>query len=141
MPAKRILIVEDDQSLQQALREMLGLLGYEVLEAVDGAQGLARAATLQPDVILLDVRMPGMDGYEVCRRLKGDLATSAIPVVFLTAVEDRALNRLAYEAGAVACVTKPFRREALLAVIEAALASAWRQASHSSGSESPPAVA
>ncbi len=68
--------------------------------------------------------MPGLDGYEVCQRLKANPATRSIPVVFVTMVEDRSLNRLAYQAGGAACIPKPVRREALLALMSAVLASA-----------------
>jgi CheY-like chemotaxis protein len=81
---------------------------FAVGEAVDGADGLAQAAAFHPDAILLDLMMPGVDGYEVCRRLE-------------TAPATRDLNRHAYAAGAAACITKPFRREALLAMVHTTL--------------------
>ncbi len=121
MPAARILVVDDDRLLRQMVRDFLEAAGFAVSEAVDGPDGLAQAATLQPDLILLDVMMPGMDGYTACRTLKAEPPTHAIPVVFLTASRDPHLTRQAFAAGAVACLTKPFRREALLAVINALL--------------------
>jgi CheY-like chemotaxis protein len=93
--------------------------GYEVSTASGGLLGLKQALSAPPDVVLLDVQMPEMDGYEVCRRLRQEARTREIPVVMLTATEDPKLNRLAYDAGAQACVPKPFRREALIATIEA----------------------
>jgi CheY-like chemotaxis protein len=128
MPRKRVLIVEDEAESRTMIREMLEMSGYEPSEAADGTEGLAKAEDLRLHVILLDVRMRGLDGYEVCQGVKENPVTSSIPVIFLTAVEDVALNRLAFQAGAVACITKPFRREALVAVVEAALASMERQA-------------
>lgn len=127
MAKKRVLIVDDEVESRTLIREFLDMPGYELAEAADGIECLAKAEDLHPDVILLDVRMPGLDGYEVCQGLKENPETTHIPVIFVTAVEDAALNRLAYQAGAAACITKPFRREALVAVIEAALANAERQ--------------
>jgi CheY-like chemotaxis protein len=123
---KRVLIVADESDSRTMIRELLAKSGYEPCEAMDGTEGLAKAEALLPNVILLDVRMSGIDGYEVCQGLKENPATKTIPVIFVTAVQESGLNRLAYKAGAVACLTKPFRHEALVAVIEAALASAER---------------
>ena len=128
MAKKRVLLVEDDADTRIAMEKLLEGSGYTYTEAADGTEGLAQAEGTHPDVILLDVRMPGLDGFEVCRQLKQNPATAAIPVVFLTAVRDLTLNRLAFEAGGVACITKPFRVEALVATIEAALADVERRA-------------
>lgn len=128
MTRKRVLIVEDEADTRIAIREILERAGYEAAEAADGPEGLAKAENLCPHVILLDVRMPGLDGYEVCQGLKENPKTRTTPVIFLTAVQDDTLNRLAYAAGGVACITKPFRAEALIAVIEAAVASGERRA-------------
>jgi len=128
MAKKRVLIVEDDTTTRTTIRELLTGAGFDPVEAGDGTEGLAKAEDIRPDVILLDVHMPGLDGYEVCQGLKENPNTKNIPVIFLTAAQDDALNRLAYQSGAVACLTKPFRLEALVAVIEAAIASADRQA-------------
>ena len=121
MPTARILVVDDDRLLRQMVRDQLEIADFAVGEAVDGADGLAQAAASHPDLILLDLMMPDLDGYTVCRSMKADLATRAIPVIFLTASADLALNRLAYAAGAAACLTKPFRREGLLAVVNTTL--------------------
>ncbi len=128
MAGKRVLIVDDEATLRTGLREFLEWSGYVPAEAADGTEGLAKAERLRPHVILLDVRMPGIDGLEVCRRLKANPKTRPIPVVILIGVEDDKEGRLAYAAGAVACLSKPFRLNALVAVIEAAIASAARQA-------------
>ncbi len=125
---KRVLIVQDDAESRTLIRDLLKTAGYEPAEAGDGPEGLAKAERLHPDMILLDVRLPGLDGYAVCRDLKAKPETTHIPVIFVTAVADDDLNRLAFEAGAMACIMKPFRYEALLAVIEAALANAKRRA-------------
>jgi CheY-like chemotaxis protein len=128
MARKRVLIVDDDAASRELVREIVESCGYAAAEAVDGTDGLAQAESLHPDVILLDVRMPGLDGYEVCRGLKENPETRTIPVIFVTAVQNVALNQLAFQAGGVACVTKPLRPEALEAVIEMVLASVARQA-------------
>jgi len=121
MPPARILVVDDDRLIRQMVRDLLEGADCTVAEAVDGPDGLAQAAAFQPDLILLDLMMPGMDGYTVCRTLQAEPTTRAIPVIILTASPDPSLNRQAYAAGAVACLTKPFRREALLAVVHTTL--------------------
>jgi formate hydrogenlyase transcriptional activator len=121
MPIARILVVDDDRLLRQMVRDFLEVADFAVAEAVDGPDGLAQATASLPDLILLDLMMPGMDGYTVCRTLQAEPTTRAIPVVFLTASADPHLNRQAYAAGAVACLTKPFRREALVAVVQTTL--------------------
>ncbi len=124
----RVLIVDDDHVVRRMAREILEIAEYEVLEAADGMDGLDKAAQSRPAVILLDLMMPGIDGYETCRGLKDNPATRDIPVIFVTASGEPALNRLAYAAGAVACIPKPFRREALIATIAVALQQAQRRA-------------
>jgi two-component system response regulator RpaA len=121
MPTARILVVDDDGLIRQMVRDFLEAAAFAVVEAVDGADGLVRAATILPDLILLDLMMPNVDGYTACHRLKADPATQAIPVIVLTASSDPGLNRRAYAAGAVACLTKPFRRESLVAVVQTTL--------------------
>ena len=121
MAPTRILVVDDDRLIRQMVRDLLEIADFAVGEGVDGADGLAQAAAFRPDLILLDLMMPDLDGYTVCRSLKADPITRAIPVIFLTASADLALNRLAYAAGAAACLTKPCRREGLLAVIQTTL--------------------
>ena len=127
MAAKRVLIVDDDPIVRQVVRDILEIAEYEVSEAVDGPDGLVKAEALRPDVILLDLMMPCMDGYEVCRALKLKPETRRIPVIIATASADVKLNSLAYTAGARACITKPIRREALAAIIQTTLANAERQ--------------
>ena len=130
MSTARILVVDDDRLLRQMVRDLLEAANFAVAEAVDGADGLAQAAAFHPDLILLDLMMPDLDGYAVCRSLQADPATRAIPVIFLTISADPSLNRHAYAAGAVACLTKPFRREGLLAVVNTTLQGAAPQAAH-----------
>jgi CheY-like chemotaxis protein len=117
----QVLVIDDDHLIRQMVRDFLEGTDYVVLEAVDGMEGLALAERHQPEVILLDLVMPGIDGYEVCQGLKENPTTKAIPVIFVTSSVQSSLNHLAYTAGAVACVPKPFRREALLATVALAL--------------------
>ncbi len=119
MARTRLLVVDDDPGFVEALGASLTRAGYEVREARDGAEALAQAAQDLPDAILLDVRMPRNNGFEVCQALKHRPATQHIPVVFLTAIDHPAVHRLACEAGGSGCLLKPFRVEQLTAVIEA----------------------
>jgi CheY-like chemotaxis protein len=108
--AEKILIVDDKTANLDLLREMLAPLGYQIYFATSGAKALDIAAGVQPDLVLLDVMMPDLDGFETCRRFKGDAALREIPVIFVTArtdVEDLARG---FEVGAVDYVTKPVKQ-------------------------------
>lgn len=125
---KKILIIDDEEDLCVLAAHALTMerSDLEVISAPDGPSGLRRAKAERPAVIILDVMMPSMDGYEVCERLKADAATSHIPVVMLTASSDPQLNQKAFEAGAVACLTKPYRQGTLVNCVDMALASGER---------------
>jgi putative two-component system response regulator len=103
----RVLAVDDDPDALEAIGTTLGTLGYEVWQAVEGESALITAKEQQPDVILLDVMMPGMDGYEVCRQLKQDPETQLIPVVFLTGQDSREAKISGLDAGAADFLNKP----------------------------------
>jgi len=118
----RVLVIDDNPQDRALVAAVLEPAGYEVRGAESGRVGLTLAEAEPPDVIVLDLHMPGMDGYEVCRLLSQGPRTRQIPVVMLTASDDLSLNRDAYAAGARACVPKPFRREGLIATIETVLA-------------------
>jgi DNA-binding response OmpR family regulator len=112
-----ILIIDDEPDNLRLAVEMLRNKGFEMVSARDGAAGLQIASRLRADLILLDVRMPGMDGFEVCRRLKANPLTQRIPVIFLTALDQFEDKARGFEAGGVDYVTKPFdSRELLLRV-------------------------
>jgi formate hydrogenlyase transcriptional activator len=113
--AATVLIVDDEPLNVDLLEQELGAAGYRTLGATSGEEALAAAAKRQPDLILLDVMMTGIDGYETCQRLKAGEATRAIPVIFLTALTDTFEKVRAFRAGAVDYVTKPFETEELLA--------------------------
>ncbi|MBV8665477.1 MAG: response regulator [Burkholderiaceae bacterium] len=116
-----VLIVDDTPANLMVAVELLEQHGLHVVVAQDGKEGLRRAAASAPDLILLDVMMPGMNGYEVCRELKSKIATRDIPVIFMTALND-AENRLeAFKAGGVDYITKPFEIDEMMARVSAHL--------------------
>jgi DNA-binding response OmpR family regulator len=117
----RILVADDDDGLRQLLRLILSREGFEVFEAASGEQALALAVAVSPAVILLDVMMPGLDGYDVCRRLKNDQRTGDVPVVFVSAAEDVARRNELNMLGAAACIQKPIGPRDLVARINAVL--------------------
>ncbi len=109
----RILIVDDQEANRLLLRDLLESQGHEVAEAVDGVEALQRVADAAPDVVLLDVGMPGIDGFEVCRRLKAEPATATIPVLLVTALSQRDQRLLGIGAGANDYITKPIDKSDL----------------------------
>lgn len=114
-----ILAVDDNRENLRLLVRILSDRGYVVRPALDGATALASANAELPDLILLDVQMPGMDGYEVCRRLRGDPRTAAIPVIFVSAASELFNKVQAFEAGGTDYLTKPFESAEILARVEA----------------------
>jgi putative two-component system response regulator len=104
----KVLVVDDHPSSRMTAVALLSVEGYEVLEAESGILALETVLDINPDLILLDVMMPGMDGYEVCRRLKQDEQTRLIPVVFVTALNDRRARLRGIEAGGDDFLSKPF---------------------------------
>jgi EAL domain-containing protein (putative c-di-GMP-specific phosphodiesterase class I)/CheY-like chemotaxis protein len=112
----RILVIDDHKDLTNMVRDILGARGYEVLTANDGERGLEVAFTEHPNLILLDVMMPGMDGYQVCRELQFGY-TKDIPVIFLTAKTQLASMMEASRSGASAFIAKPFRVEHLVQTV------------------------
>ncbi len=121
VPAK-ILVVDDTPQNVKLLGDLLTVKGYDVATAADGLKALEQLRASKFDLVLLDVMMPGPDGFEVCERLRADGATRDIPVIFLTALDDTFDKVRAFSAGAVDFVTKPFRSEELLARVTTHLA-------------------
>jgi DNA-binding response OmpR family regulator len=117
----RILVADDDAGLRQLLRLILSREGFEVFEAASGEQALALAVAVDPAVILLDVMMPGLDGYDVCRRLKNDQRTGDVPVVFVSAAEDVTRHNELQKLGAAACIQKPIGPRDLVARVRAVM--------------------
>lgn len=103
-----VLVAEDDEDILQLVATRLRRDGHEVLEARDGAQALAAMQDRLPDLVLLDVSMPALDGLEVLRRIRGDERLAGVPVVLLTAMAQEQDVRRAFEAGADAYLRKPF---------------------------------
>jgi putative two-component system response regulator len=104
----KVLVVDDHPSSRMTAVALLSVEGYEVLEADSGPTALEAVVSGKPDLVLLDVMMPGMDGFEVCRRLKQDEQTRLIPIVFVTALDDRRARLRGIEAGGDDFLTKPF---------------------------------
>jgi len=113
-----ILAVDDNPANLGLLSDFLYGVGFEVLTARSGAVAIERAQYTQPDLILLDVMMPEMDGFEVCRQLKANPETAAIPVIFMTALADVSNKSKGFELGAVDYITKPFHQEEVLMRIQ-----------------------
>lgn len=110
-----ILVVEDTPASLELLSQLLSQAGYTVRSALEGRMALRSAQASPPDLILLDVRMPGIDGYEVCRRLKADARTRDIPVIFLSALREAGDKLKGFELGAVDYIAKPYQPEEVLA--------------------------
>jgi len=121
-PEVKILCVDDDPLILQMNGDILRFHGYKVLIALDGPSALEIAARERPALVLLDIMMPGMDGFEVCRRLKADHVLRTIPIIILTAMTDTKLNVRAFDAGAELALRKPADPAVVLQTVEAALA-------------------
>jgi DNA-binding response OmpR family regulator len=116
-----VLVIDDERAIRMLCRVNLSASGMEVLEAPGGEEGLELARREQPDLILLDVMMPGRDGWSVARALAQEPATREIPVVFLTARADAADRRLGRQLGGVAYVVKPFDPVSIAELVEEVL--------------------
>ena len=115
--SQRILVIEDQADNRQILRDLLTNADFEVIEAVDGEAGLAAAAAHRPDLVLMDIQVPGIDGYEVTRRLKADTILQAIPVIAVTSYALAGEADTARAAGCDAYIPKPYSPRELLAKV------------------------
>jgi len=111
---KRILLVEDEKDMVYAVTLQLEDKGYEVIVASDGKEGLDKARTKKPDLIILDLMLPKLDGYKVCRMLKFDNKYKDIPIILFTARAQDSDKKIGKEVGADAYITKPFEPRVLL---------------------------
>jgi CheY-like chemotaxis protein len=116
-----VLLVEDEDQLRRVMKDLLERDGYTVAEARDGVQALDQVDRFAPDVVILDLNLPGLDGYSVLAQLRSRAATRAIPVMVLTAKGDEDNEVRVFELGADDFITKPFRARALSARLEAVL--------------------
>ena len=119
----KILWIDDDRLLLTFGKDALDRLGYQTLTAAEGAAGVSMAQRERPDLIILDVLMPNMDGYEICRRLRADPALKGTPILLLTALEERMVDLWGREAGATFSMHKPAQPEHIVSIIEWLLSS------------------
>ena len=117
MTSKRILFVEDQEDGRRIVRDLLASSDYALLEAKTGEEGLALAEQERPDLILMDIQLPGLDGYEVSRRIKANPMLSHIPIIAVTSYALSGDEQKAYAAGCNDYVAKPFSPRALMAKI------------------------
>jgi two-component system cell cycle response regulator DivK len=117
--SKLILVVEDQEDNRCIIRDLLSSVGYEIIEAVKGEEGVRLAEQNKPDLILMDIQLPDIDGYEATRRIKGNEELRTIPVIVVTSYALSGDDTKAYEAGCDAYVSKPFSpRELLIKIRE-----------------------
>jgi len=115
--SKRILVIEGQEDNRQIVRDLLAASGYELIEATTGEEGLEAAARERPDLILMDIQLPGIDGYEVTRRIKADPKLRQIPIIAVTSYALSGDDKKAFAAGCDGYVTKPYSPRLLLAKI------------------------
>jgi len=115
--SKRILVIEDQEDNRQIVRDLMTASGYELIEATTGEEGLEAAARERPDLILMDIQLPGIDGYEVTRRIKANPKLSKIPIIAVTSYALSGDDKKAFAAGCDGYVTKPYSPRLLLAKI------------------------
>ena len=122
--SRRILVVDDQEDNRRILRDLLTNSGFEVIEAVTGEEGVTLAEAQTPDLILMDIQLPGIDGYEATRQIKAKPALRATPLIVVTSYALSGDDAKAFAAGANGYVSKPFSPRALLAKVKEFLGSA-----------------
>jgi len=120
--SKRVLVVDDDPNIVNLIRAFLTKIGFEVLEANDGLDGLQKARSENPDLIILDVMLPKLDGFKFSRLLKFDESHRNIPILMLTAKSDEKDEKIGLAMGADAYLTKPFKNQELIDQVKALVA-------------------
>jgi CheY-like chemotaxis protein len=126
-PRKTILVVDDVATNRALLRDLLGALGFRTFEAENGMSALAQTQSVRPDMVLLDMIMPGMDGLEIMRRLRGDVRTADTPVLMISASSTPEEEERSLEVGANAFLSKPVNEHDLLREIGAHLKLEWTE--------------
>ena len=119
--SKKILVVEDTEDNRQILRDLLGMAGYEMIEAHDGAEGVSQATAHKPDLILMDIQMPVMDGYEATRQIKANPELKAIPILAVTSYALSGDEEKARAAGCDGYIAKPYSPIQLLRTVRSLL--------------------
>jgi DNA-binding response OmpR family regulator len=117
-PKKKILVVDDESDIVKILSMRLKVNGYDVISALDGEDGLNKAKTQKPDLIILDLMLPKLSGYEICRMLKFDDEFKSIPIIILSALHEQQEREKTVESGADAFFLKPFDLEQMLAKLK-----------------------
>lgn len=117
MEQKKILVIDDEPELVKAITIRLKTSGYEVVLAFDGLEGLDKVKEIKPDLVLLDIIMPKMNGYEVCKALKDNPETKDLPVIIFTASGQRDLEKKCLSMGAKGVIMKPFEAAELLELV------------------------
>ena len=115
--SKRILVIEDQEDNRRIVRDLLTSVGYELIEAVTGEEGVAMAEMHRPELILMDIELPGLDGYEATRRIKANPALRQIPIIVVNSYALSGDDIKAHDAGCDAYIAKPFSPRVLLAKI------------------------
>lgn len=122
----KILVVDDEPDLTDIIQTFLEGAGYHVTSENSSVKAIEKAKSLKPDLVLLDITMPVMDGYQVCQELKKDKATADIPIVFLTGKDPNEDNKRSFKSGADLFIKKPFSCESLLEIVRIVLMSVNR---------------
>jgi DNA-binding response OmpR family regulator len=116
--AQKILLIEDDPQISKLISQTLQRAGYEVVTAMDGSEGLRKVKETNPQLVVLDISLPGVDGYQVCRYLRQDPATARLPIIMVTAMGRPADQRRGFETGADDYLPKPFALSELVTRIQ-----------------------
>lgn len=119
--ANRIVVIEDDPHIQKLISQTLQREGYEVITANDGSEGLRKVIETLPQLVVLDISLPGLDGYQVCHQLRSEQATSALPIIMVTAMSRPSDQRRGFENGADDYLPKPFMLSELVTRVQSLL--------------------
>lgn len=116
--AKTILVADDEADVRELIADVLETSGYNVVQAVNGREAFEKIASVKPDLVILDIRMPEMTGFEVCRKAKTDVALRHIPIIYVTASSQKITEQVLADTMANGHIFKPFEIEAILDLIE-----------------------